>query len=1390
VSTPTAVKRPIPWAIAILIATGCLAAVTTAVARKPIAPCPGGRFLVTGEPVITPAVAAPDTIVLGSTVSIGSGCPPVEVKLKGSKRGTTVKAVWRSGCTGLSGKIVLGGRIDKTCTTLTGMVRGRKAKLRRRFSATRSTCGDGLTDATTETCDGSSGCPGNRICNATCTGCIASGPNTPPDASFTVAATGTAGTPLVFDGRASTDPDGDPLTHSFDFGDGVRGGGAQVAHVFHDAGTYTVRLTVGDDRGGVDTADADVTIAEGPAPGSEVTAQGLVRAVDGTPIAGAMVTVEPGGANGQTDASGRVAVGVRKDVPTQIHVRKSGFADQIVGTSIPDGAESAIFEATLLPRETPLSLADAAAGGALVGTHGARIVIPPNAVVDATGAAVTGPIDVSVTPLDVTAAPRAFPGRCRGVLPDGTEGVIITYGTVEYVLEQNGNRLNLKPGSAATIDIPVYANLKKDRTTVKVGDTFPLWSLDERTGNWVAEATGTVVASDTSPTGLVLRGQVTHFTWWNHDDFDFPPALPEPKCLVDTNADGVLEDLTGTGHCWHAGTGPEQPDDGFFAPTSAFNLRGRGTPVRLPRVPQFTAQIELPAAGGVPVPIPADMDILFHSQAKNGTLAGSKLVRLGPNVNQEIVVVLEPVQGNPGTIAVPSLPYDSRFVLGAANEIDRYTFAAEANANYEIRVSRSISSLLTGDVRVLNAGGTILVNASFADNAFARVLTATAAGTLTIEVQARANTPGGYHIEIRKLSSGACAALVLPSTGNYPISGNGTKCFDLTLAAGAAISIVNTQQIDARGTVTLSTPEGTELATDTYGSGVFDAIGLYLAVAQAGTYRLVIVNSANTNGTLNGLTAAPLPLAGSLAVPSSVSFTDAQTGGSNNRYYLVQPGSAATIATQLAANSINQGVTIYPENLTFTTPTIEARIVAPHPAVLPIVRVFRAGGGTGWQYTLSVAEPPTLPLDTDVDLLTPGPEQLLVFRIDGTVGNEWSIGKSRAPNASINLVSDLYAPLTGTRSAAPLIHTLATSGPHTLTVRSSSAAGGAFRLRVNQLSPPEPITLDTLTTRNGVLALGEVKRYAFDVIQAQVLTLQLSSPAQLTAGANATGAADRVGGVALTAGPGGGSNATAARYVHQTGAAGLQVYSDSSQNDRATGAFQVGIQRPTPTPTALGTAINYQATPNVLRTFSYDITTPGPHLLCRSIDPPGGGSTDFVGIVWGPSAPFANYDFGDLNGHGAGTPVESIGTLRTGQNTLSLLTMRAGAASVSARLVALPALVDVTVGGAAANGTIAACQRHYLRFAAVGGTSYTVRVTGQFAGVVRVRKQAPNGSYTTQSDFDGNLGGTPQALTAGVERTVTFTIPTTSQFGTGNYIITVDADGDATGGFTATVTSP
>ena len=58
--------------------------------------------------------------------------------------------------------------------------------------------------------------------------------------------TGTVNTALTFDGSLSSDPDSDPLTYLWDFGDGSMGTGVAPTHTYSTSCTYTVTLTVND----------------------------------------------------------------------------------------------------------------------------------------------------------------------------------------------------------------------------------------------------------------------------------------------------------------------------------------------------------------------------------------------------------------------------------------------------------------------------------------------------------------------------------------------------------------------------------------------------------------------------------------------------------------------------------------------------------------------------------------------------------------------------------------------------------------------------------------------------------------------------------------------------------------------------------------------------------------------------------------------------------------------------------------------------------------------------------------------------------------------------------------------------------------------------------------
>jgi glucose/arabinose dehydrogenase len=64
-------------------------------------------------------------------------------------------------------------------------------------------------------------------------------------------------TPLTvtFDGRGSSDPDGQPLSYRWDFGDGAGADGALVTYTYNTTGTFTATLTVRDNAGGSAVSD-------------------------------------------------------------------------------------------------------------------------------------------------------------------------------------------------------------------------------------------------------------------------------------------------------------------------------------------------------------------------------------------------------------------------------------------------------------------------------------------------------------------------------------------------------------------------------------------------------------------------------------------------------------------------------------------------------------------------------------------------------------------------------------------------------------------------------------------------------------------------------------------------------------------------------------------------------------------------------------------------------------------------------------------------------------------------------------------------------------------------------------------------------------------------------
>lgn len=101
---------------------------------------------------------------------------------------------------------------------------------------------------------------------------VAPPPNVKPTAAFSTSITGLT---VGVNGSASTDSDGTVTSYDWDFGDGAAGSGATADHTYAAAGTYQVKLTVTDNRGGTDSLTKDVTVASDAATAKDAFARSV-----------------------------------------------------------------------------------------------------------------------------------------------------------------------------------------------------------------------------------------------------------------------------------------------------------------------------------------------------------------------------------------------------------------------------------------------------------------------------------------------------------------------------------------------------------------------------------------------------------------------------------------------------------------------------------------------------------------------------------------------------------------------------------------------------------------------------------------------------------------------------------------------------------------------------------------------------------------------------------------------------------------------------------------------------------------------------------------------------------------------------------------------------------
>ncbi len=249
------------------------------------------------------------------------------------------------------------------------------------------------------------------------------------------------------------------------------------------------------------SSSSDTATGGVPADQAVTALRGTLKGTSGQALSG--VTVTAGGVSATSNAQGRFEL-LAPAGNAVVRFVKAGYVDGFRSVSLIKGRPTQL-DVALLALAPPVPI-DAVAGGTVNGSRSAGVIIPANAFVDASGKAVTGMVDVYLTPLDpgVPAERDAAPGFVAESA--GTASMLESFGMADITVKQGETKLSVGSGKELELRIPAPAALAQPEPTI------PLWSFDENKGVWVPEGTGTYEASSKT-----YVGKAKHMSIWNVD---------------------------------------------------------------------------------------------------------------------------------------------------------------------------------------------------------------------------------------------------------------------------------------------------------------------------------------------------------------------------------------------------------------------------------------------------------------------------------------------------------------------------------------------------------------------------------------------------------------------------------------------------------------------------------------------------------------------------------------------------------------------------------------------------------------------------------------------------------------------------------------------------------
>ena len=234
--------------------------------------------------------------------------------------------------------------------------------------------------------------------------------------------------------------------------------------------------------------------------------RGIVIDEAGRPVSGALVTC--GAQTQSTDRYGSFSfrnISISK-ANGSVKVVKNGYFTHY-RTFVSTAGMIHQVRIQLLPKSNSGTF-DAVTGGTVSLPNGAKLVMPANAVADASGNAYSGQVQVAMIWINPAAnnLPEIVMGDLRGVTTTGQERGLETFGMIGVELTSpSGQPLNVASGKKADLTFPIPATLSGTAPA-----TIDLWHFNEARARWIQEGSATRVGNN-------YQAQVSHFSFWNCD---------------------------------------------------------------------------------------------------------------------------------------------------------------------------------------------------------------------------------------------------------------------------------------------------------------------------------------------------------------------------------------------------------------------------------------------------------------------------------------------------------------------------------------------------------------------------------------------------------------------------------------------------------------------------------------------------------------------------------------------------------------------------------------------------------------------------------------------------------------------------------------------------------